>query len=385
MERPTTDAPILPPRDEAQVAIAREAFAAWLRAERETRGILLQEIARVTKIQIRALELLEDAAFDELPADVFVRGFIRNYARVVGLDAAQALQRYDDCGVTPGPAAAARARAMIETVGAMAPRALATARRTPNDHPLAGRLDDRPLAGRLAQATPSSGTVRPRASGYLTMPVAQVMPVPVVEIAAAPAIVEEPKPEPKKPARAKKPRGGKRKSKKIVAEAAPAVEPIADLLEPEVDDFEMTIIAEPEIVEPEVVAAPAPQVTIVTPPRGIFVAEELRRARPRITQPTPIPSLVIDDDDPDSAERAQAARELDEKLAKDKAGRGFLPQSLLDGDRGTRQGGLTLAVIILLIVATLTLSYLMRRPSSSGEGVTMTTPIEMLGDGARVA
>ena len=350
MERPTTDAPILPPRDEAQVAIAREAFAAWLRAERETRGIPLQEIARVTKIQIRALELLEDAAFDDLPADVFVRGFIRNYARVVGLDAAQALQRYDDCGVTPGPAAAARARAMMETVGAMAPRALATSRRTP-------------------QGTPSSGTVRPLqdhplAHGSLSMPVAQVMPEPVIEIAAAPAIVEEPKPEPKKPARAKKPRGGKRKSKKAAVEAAPAIEPIADLLEPEVDDFEMTItaepeIAEPEIVEPEIVAAPAP--VVVTPPRAY---------RPRITQPTPIPSLVIDDDDPDSAERAQAARELDEKLAKDKAGRGFLPQSLLDGDRGTRQGGLTLAVIILLIVATLTLSYLMRRPSSSGEGVT---------------
>jgi cytoskeletal protein RodZ len=345
MERPTTHAPIPPLRDEAQVAIAREAFAAWLRAERETRGIPLQEIARVTKIQIRALELLEDAAFDELPADVFVRGFIRNYARVVGLDAAQALQRYDDCGVTPGPAAAARARAMIETVGAMAPRALATSRRT-------------------AQGTPSSGTVRPLAAGSLTMPAAQVMPEPVVEIAPAPIVVEaslvvEAAPEePKKPARAKKQRGGKRRSKKVTAEAAPVIEPIADLLEPEVDDFEMTIIEEP----PEVVAAPAPApVVMVTPPRPY---------RPRVTQPTPIPSLVIDDDDPDSAERTQAARELDEKLAKDKAGRGFLPQSLLDGDRGTRQGGLTLAVIILLIVATLTLSYLMRRPSSSGEGVT---------------
>ena len=40
-------------------------------------------------------------------------------------------------------------------------------------------------------------------------------------------------------------------------------------------------------------------------------------------------------------------------------------------DRTARQGGLTLAVIILLIAATLTLSYLMRRPSSSGDGVTL--------------
>src|SRR5687768_15832347 len=109
-----TDAP--PPRDEGAVVIAREAFAAWLRAEREARGIALEEIARVTKIQFRTLQLLEGAEFDELPADVFVRGFIRNYARVVGLDANLAIARYDDCGVTPGPAAAARAKAMLETV-----------------------------------------------------------------------------------------------------------------------------------------------------------------------------------------------------------------------------------------------------------------------------
>ena len=39
-------------------------------------------------------------------------------------------------------------------------------------------------------------------------------------------------------------------------------------------------------------------------------------------------------------------------------------------DRSARQGGLTLAVILLLIAATLTLSYLMRRPSASGDGMT---------------
>ena len=49
-----------------------------------------------------------------------------------------------------------------------------------------------------------------------------------------------------------------------------------------------------------------------------------------------------------------------------------MPPILLDReDRSARQGGLTLAVIILLIAATLTLSYLMRRPSPSGDGVTM--------------
>jgi hypothetical protein len=78
-----------------------------------------------------------------------------------------------------------------------------------------------------------------------------------------------------------------------------------------------------------------------------------------------VPTLVIDDADPDSADR-----ERDQRTPKDQR-LSFLPPILLDReDRSARQGGLTLAVIILLIAATLTLSYLMRRPNPSGDGVT---------------
>ncbi|HUS28663.1 MAG TPA: helix-turn-helix domain-containing protein [Kofleriaceae bacterium] len=80
-----------------------------------------------------------------------------------------------------------------------------------------------------------------------------------------------------------------------------------------------------------------------------------------------VPTLVIDDADPDSADR-----EREDRSEKDQSRLSFLPPILLDReDRSSRQGGLTLAVIILLIAATLTLSYLMRRPSPSGDGVTM--------------
>jgi hypothetical protein len=81
------------------------------------------------------------------------------------------------------------------------------------------------------------------------------------------------------------------------------------------------------------------------------------------------PTLVIDDADPETAERV-----LEERAAARQGAprRSFLPPILLDReDRSARQGGLTLAVIILLIAATLTLSYLMRRPASRGDGVTM--------------
>jgi hypothetical protein len=91
---------------------------------------------------------------------------------------------------------------------------------------------------------------------------------------------------------------------------------------------------------------------------------------------TAAPCLVIDDADPDSAERI-----LEERAEKQAPRRSFLPPILLDReDRSARQGGLTLAVIILLIAATLTLSYLMRRPSASGDGMTqLATPASHAG------
>jgi hypothetical protein len=48
---------------------------------------------------------------------------------------------------------------------------------------------------------------------------------------------------------------------------------------------------------------------------------------------------------------------------------------LLDSEEGSRRGALTLAVIILVIVATLTMSYLIRRPNDSGDGVTWRGPV----------
>jgi hypothetical protein len=89
-------------------------------------------------------------------------------------------------------------------------------------------------------------------------------------------------------------------------------------------------------------------------------------AAPAASAVSVVPSLVIDDADPDSAERI-----LEERAERHAPRRSFLPPILLDReDRSVRQGGLTLAVILLLIAATLTLSYLMRRPSAGGDGMT---------------
>lgn len=46
----------------------------------------LPEISKATKIQIKYLEYLENGQYDKLPADVYVRGFLRSYARYFNLD-----------------------------------------------------------------------------------------------------------------------------------------------------------------------------------------------------------------------------------------------------------------------------------------------------------
>lgn len=71
-----------------------ESFGSWLRGQREIRGVDLETIAQSSKINIRYLELLEEDRFDLLPASIFVRGFLREYARIVGLDPDEVLDSY---------------------------------------------------------------------------------------------------------------------------------------------------------------------------------------------------------------------------------------------------------------------------------------------------
>lgn len=74
----------------------QRAFGNYLRAERELRQIPLAEIASATKIPLYALECIEHGKWEQLPADVFVRGFIRAYARHIGMPPDEACGRYAD-------------------------------------------------------------------------------------------------------------------------------------------------------------------------------------------------------------------------------------------------------------------------------------------------
>jgi len=71
-----------------------EDFGSYLKHERELRGVPLDEIAQSTKISIRFLRALEESRFEDLPGEVFVKGFIRSYGQAIGSNEDELLAAY---------------------------------------------------------------------------------------------------------------------------------------------------------------------------------------------------------------------------------------------------------------------------------------------------
>src|SRR5664279_5269718 len=66
---------------------SRSSVGDRLREAREDKGVDLFRVERDTKIRHKFLAALEDGDFADLPGDVYARGFLRNYASYLGLDA----------------------------------------------------------------------------------------------------------------------------------------------------------------------------------------------------------------------------------------------------------------------------------------------------------
>ena len=73
-----------------------EVTGAYLRKVREARGIELGDISQRTKISERYLRALEDEQFTDMPAAVYVRGYVTEYARALRLDPQRAAASYLD-------------------------------------------------------------------------------------------------------------------------------------------------------------------------------------------------------------------------------------------------------------------------------------------------
>jgi len=69
-------------------------FGEKLKLEREKRKITLEQISTSTKIGTRMLQALEEEKFTQLPGGIFNKGFVRAYARTLGLDEDQAVADY---------------------------------------------------------------------------------------------------------------------------------------------------------------------------------------------------------------------------------------------------------------------------------------------------
>ncbi len=67
-----------------------------LKRERELRGISLQEIADSTRISLKFLQAVEEDRLDIIPGQFFVRGILRSYAKSIGLDENQVLNKYQE-------------------------------------------------------------------------------------------------------------------------------------------------------------------------------------------------------------------------------------------------------------------------------------------------
>ncbi len=70
-------------------------LGAYLRAERERRGLALRAISDSTKVSVPLLEGLESDDISRWPGGIFRRAFVRSYAEAVGLDPDEIYRRFE--------------------------------------------------------------------------------------------------------------------------------------------------------------------------------------------------------------------------------------------------------------------------------------------------
>ncbi len=65
-----------------------------LKKERERQGFSIKDVETATRIRAFYIEAIEKGDREALPSDVYVKGFIRNYAQFLQLDESECVQRY---------------------------------------------------------------------------------------------------------------------------------------------------------------------------------------------------------------------------------------------------------------------------------------------------
>lgn len=73
------------------------------RAARLARGMNIEDVARQLRLSVRQVTALEQDDYDNLASGTFLRGFVRNYAKLLQMDAGPLLQRLEQ-SLPPTPA-----------------------------------------------------------------------------------------------------------------------------------------------------------------------------------------------------------------------------------------------------------------------------------------
>ncbi|HWR71867.1 MAG TPA: RodZ domain-containing protein [Nitrospirota bacterium] len=71
-------------------------LGSYLSSAREAKGIDLHDAAQQTRISINYLRAMEQEDFNKLPGEVFLKGFLKSYARFLGLEEAEVMKRYQE-------------------------------------------------------------------------------------------------------------------------------------------------------------------------------------------------------------------------------------------------------------------------------------------------
>ncbi len=94
-----TAAPQSPPMDNRVVSAPGP--GRLLRSARESAGIGLREVSAQMHLDVRTITALESDDFEVLPAPTFVRGYLRGYARLLGVPVGPVMEAYDREGFKP--------------------------------------------------------------------------------------------------------------------------------------------------------------------------------------------------------------------------------------------------------------------------------------------
>ena len=73
-----------------------EGLGLWLRRAREAQQLTLDDVEKKLRIRRRYLQALEAGDYSALPGQIQTRGFLRNYARFLGVPPEEALARYEE-------------------------------------------------------------------------------------------------------------------------------------------------------------------------------------------------------------------------------------------------------------------------------------------------